>query len=283
MRAIPSPTLSTVPISLTCASVPKLAIWSLMTLEISAALMSIFLPFLGSLAGPQPFIAWASEFKRVAKRAIDHLAAHLDDEAAHDGGIDSEIEGHVAAGARLQLPGERGLLRLAQREGRRDFGARLAAMGREQSPEGANDVGKLRKAAIMRQHAKRLGGEAVELQRRSDGGNGPGGGFAADQRTLGQCLELLRFAERGLEGGEAFRHRIEGPFDAACGVAQDRLAVTGQLEQCERIAPRQASLNTAGILHARLTLMVVWMCVETGDSGTRAPFARGGRLAGAAG
>jgi hypothetical protein len=35
MRAIPSPTLSTEPTSLTCASVPKLAIWSLMTFEIS--------------------------------------------------------------------------------------------------------------------------------------------------------------------------------------------------------------------------------------------------------
>ena len=41
MRAIPSPTLSTWPVSLTWASVPNDAIWSLMTFEISAARMSI--------------------------------------------------------------------------------------------------------------------------------------------------------------------------------------------------------------------------------------------------
>jgi hypothetical protein len=41
MRAMPSPTESTEPTSETWASVPKLAIWSLMTLEISAARISM--------------------------------------------------------------------------------------------------------------------------------------------------------------------------------------------------------------------------------------------------
>ncbi len=44
MRAMPSPTDSTWPVSDTCASVPKLAIWSLMTFEISAARISIVVP-----------------------------------------------------------------------------------------------------------------------------------------------------------------------------------------------------------------------------------------------
>ena len=74
MRAMPSPTDSTWPTSETCASVPKLAIWSLMTLEISAARISIV----------QPFIACAREFKRVLIELIDHLAADLDDQAAED-------------------------------------------------------------------------------------------------------------------------------------------------------------------------------------------------------
>jgi hypothetical protein len=41
MRAMPSPTDSTWPISDTCASVPKLAIWSRITFEISAARISM--------------------------------------------------------------------------------------------------------------------------------------------------------------------------------------------------------------------------------------------------
>jgi hypothetical protein len=45
MRAMPSPTESTEPTSETWASVPKLAIWSLMTFEISAARISIVQPF----------------------------------------------------------------------------------------------------------------------------------------------------------------------------------------------------------------------------------------------
>ena len=45
-RAIPSPTLSTVPTSATSALVSKLAIWSLITDDISAALISIMPPSL---------------------------------------------------------------------------------------------------------------------------------------------------------------------------------------------------------------------------------------------
>jgi hypothetical protein len=41
MRAMPSPTDSTVPTSETCASASKFAIWSRMTREISAARISM--------------------------------------------------------------------------------------------------------------------------------------------------------------------------------------------------------------------------------------------------
>ena len=44
MRAMPSPTDSTWPVSETCASEPKFAIWPLMIAEISAARMSIVSP-----------------------------------------------------------------------------------------------------------------------------------------------------------------------------------------------------------------------------------------------
>src|SRR5690242_19961172 len=126
---MPSPTERTVPTSETSASVPKLAIWSRMTLEISAARMSIF-----SLSS-KPFRASAlhcvSEIVQFgADRAVDHLRADLDDEPPENGRVDGEIHRDVAADAGLEIGLERSNLTVVERVRRGDFCGGLAAMAR---------------------------------------------------------------------------------------------------------------------------------------------------------
>src|SRR3546814_19996643 len=85
-RAMPSPTESTEPISLTVASVPKLAIWSLMTLLISAARISIIQPFIGGIwaYGLSALHRLRENIETGTDAAVDQLAARLDDEASSD-------------------------------------------------------------------------------------------------------------------------------------------------------------------------------------------------------
>src|SRR3546814_11291532 len=84
---MPSPTESTEPISLTVASVPKLAIWSLMTLLISAARISIIQPFIGGIwaYGLSALHRLRETIETGTDAAVDQLAAQLDDEAAENG------------------------------------------------------------------------------------------------------------------------------------------------------------------------------------------------------
>src|SRR5438309_5027958 len=94
MRAMPSPTDSTVPTSETCASASKFAIWSRMTREISAARMSIV-----QLA----FHRRCETVEFGADRGVDLLAAQRDDDSAENVGIDGRVDVDVAArtGAKL--------------------------------------------------------------------------------------------------------------------------------------------------------------------------------------
>src|SRR5947209_17749637 len=124
---MPSPTDSTVPTSETSASVPKLAIWSRMTLEISAARMSMF-SLSSSLCGRSAPHRRSEVVEFGADGAVDHLRADLDDQPAQDGGVDAEINVHVAAEAGLQIVLERGDLAVVERTGRGHLGRRLAAM-----------------------------------------------------------------------------------------------------------------------------------------------------------
>src|SRR3954471_8680348 len=94
MRAIPSPTDSTVPTSETCASASKFAIWSRMTREISAARISIF-----CLA----FHRLGESIEFGADRGVNLLAAQLYDDAAEDVWIDRRVDLHVASGPRPEL------------------------------------------------------------------------------------------------------------------------------------------------------------------------------------
>src|SRR4051794_12784445 len=100
MRAIPSPTESTVPTSEISASASKFAIWSRMTREISAARMSIQLAFHRRCE--------TVEFG--ADRSVDLLAAQLNHDSAKDVGVDRRVDGDVAAGARAQLLAKRSKL-----------------------------------------------------------------------------------------------------------------------------------------------------------------------------
>src|SRR3990167_11337102 len=96
MRAMPSPTESTVPTSLICASVPKLAIWSLMTLEISAARISMF-----SLSSALHRLGVRIETG--ADRTVDPLGPDGDDKPAEQVGGDRGPDLHIAALAGLQF------------------------------------------------------------------------------------------------------------------------------------------------------------------------------------
>src|SRR5437660_320090 len=104
---MPSPTDSTVPTSETSASVPKLAIWSRMTFEISAARMSIF-SLSSSLCGPSALHRRSEVVQFGTDRAVDHLRADLDDEPAKDGRIDAEVDIDVAAETGLEIVLDRG-------------------------------------------------------------------------------------------------------------------------------------------------------------------------------
>src|SRR6476620_4699176 len=101
MRAIPSPTESTVPTSETCASASKFAIWSRMTREISAARISMI-----QLA----FHRGCETVEFGADRGVNLLATQLDDDSAEEGGIDGCVDRDVAAGTCAQLRLERGNL-----------------------------------------------------------------------------------------------------------------------------------------------------------------------------
>src|SRR4029453_508136 len=98
MRAMPSPTDSTVPTSETSASAEKFAIWSRMTREISAARMSIVQ--LAFHRGGKPV-----EFG--ADRGVDLLASQLNDDSAEDVGVDRGVDRDIAAGAGAELGLER--------------------------------------------------------------------------------------------------------------------------------------------------------------------------------
>src|SRR5688572_8428217 len=126
-RAIPSPTLSTVPTSETWASVPKLAIWSRMTLEISAARMSIF-SLSQTAKSPSSFHLMRESVEFGSDRAVDPLRADLDDESAQYGGLDVHFHGDVAAHSGPQILLDRLDLVVVQRAGRGHFGGHFAAM-----------------------------------------------------------------------------------------------------------------------------------------------------------
>src|SRR3954463_12557245 len=111
---MPAPTDNTVPTSETSASVPKLAIWSRMTLEISAARMSIF-SLSSKPCGLSALHRVGKSVEFRADRAVDHLRANLDDEPAQDGGIDAEVDRDVAADAGLEIGLERGDLLVVER------------------------------------------------------------------------------------------------------------------------------------------------------------------------
>src|SRR3546814_13244850 len=114
---MPSPTESTEPISLTVASVPKLAIWSLMTLLISAARISIIQPFIGGIwaYGLSALHRLRETIETGTDAAVDQLAAQLVDEAAENGGIKGPPHGAVAPDPGVEVRGRPLVLRGGER------------------------------------------------------------------------------------------------------------------------------------------------------------------------
>src|SRR5690606_14984029 len=231
MRAMPSPTESTEPTSETCASVPKLAIWSRMTLEISAARISMRVPL--------AFHRLGERVETRADRAVDALRTDGDDQAAEQVGIDAglELDGAAFAGAELLL--QRRKLLVGERVGAGDFGADFAALSSSDGLERANHRGQLGRAAVLRQHAEEVARQIGELERFAKAREDLAERVAADLRVADQRAQLGRFAQR-------LGERLEIGFDRA-----DETALAGKIEQGRGITPCQAGLNTGGKLHAR--------------------------------
>src|SRR3954452_5487300 len=139
MRAMPSPTESTVPTSETSASGEKFAIWSRMTREISAARMSIVVLAFHRLSESVEFGADGS---------VDPLAAQLDDDSAENSWVDLSLDGHVASGAGAELLLERPDLVVVELAGGHDFGGHFAAMLGGEAAEGADNGAELVFAAV---------------------------------------------------------------------------------------------------------------------------------------
>src|SRR5688572_29652555 len=118
-----------------------------MTLEISAARMSIF--SLSSKPCGRSALHRQSEIIEFgADRAVDHLAADLDDEAAEDGGIDIEIDRDIAAHAGAEARLDRIDLVVVERAGGDDLGSDFAAVAGGEQVEGADDGAELRQAPV---------------------------------------------------------------------------------------------------------------------------------------
>src|SRR3954451_7967409 len=217
MRAMPSPTDSTVPTSETCASASKLAIWSRMTREISAARISIVV-----LA----FHRGCETVEFGADRGVDLLAAQLDDDSAENVGIDSRVDGDVAAGAGPKLCLERGKLVVVERTGGDDFRGGFAPVIGREAAEGADHVTQFVLAAIPGKDAKEVTRDRIEAELRSQSGKRFAGFVAADQRARNQLGEILRIEQRLAERIEAVADRFDLPL------------VAGKVEQSGGVAPR---------------------------------------------
>src|SRR5689334_6619232 len=186
MRAMPSPTDSTVPTSETSASASKFAIWSRMTREISAARISIQLAF--------HRLSESVEFG--ADRCVDALAAQLHDDSAEDGGIDLGVDVDIAAGAGAELRLEFGDLIVVERPRGHDFGDGFTAMLRSEAAEGSDDRAKLVPAAVLGEHAEEVRGDRIDAQLGCDGAECLGRLVARDERAFDQLRKILRIDQR---------------------------------------------------------------------------------------
>src|ERR1700754_958505 len=143
-----------------------------MTLEISAARMSIFSLSSKPCDGLSALHRLGEGVEFGADGAVDHLAADLDDETAEDGGIDDRVDGDVAAhaGAKVLLDGVH--LTRIERVRRGNLGGDLAAVAGGEQVECADDVAELGEAAVASQHTKKVRGDGVELHRLRRRGDG---------------------------------------------------------------------------------------------------------------
>src|ERR1700744_664571 len=162
-RAMPSPTLSISPTSLTCASAPKFWISRLRMAEISAGWISIVsVPFLLALHGLTQAIQLG------AKRRIDHARADLDDETAEQGWIDFGMQ----AGFLAQPGFENGLefddFGVAQAAGGGDFRLVFPTRGGDQMLIGLGNLGQGRKPALLRHQQHEFGGQGIGAHFRED-------------------------------------------------------------------------------------------------------------------
>src|SRR5688572_5657398 len=141
MRAMPSPTDSTWPTSVTSASASKLRISRFRIAEISDGWISISGSFHGRTQG----------IELGAQGGIDHARADAEHEPAEQPGIDMGGEQGIAAELFLQHALELACLRIGEGAGRGHFGGDLAPVARQQFLEGADHGGQHVEAALLRQ------------------------------------------------------------------------------------------------------------------------------------
>src|SRR5262249_24630885 len=138
---MPSPTDSTWPTSVTSASASKLRISRFRIAEISEGWMSISGAFHGG----------TQAVELGAQGRIDHARADPHNESAKQLGVD--IGGEFGSGSEFVPQHAAQFAGFVGREfaRRSDLRGNLAAMTREQSLEGADDVGKREQSALLRE------------------------------------------------------------------------------------------------------------------------------------
>src|SRR6476469_3573771 len=216
MRAMPSPTDSTVPTSETSASASKFAIWSRMTREISAARMSIV-----QLA----FHRGCETVEFGADRRIDLLAAQLDDDAAKNCRVDRGVEGDVAAGTSAKLLLQLRQLVVVERAGGDDLCRGFAAVLGGEPTEGPDDRTELTLAAVAGEDAHEIAGDGIEAELWGQRGQCLTRPSARNQRACDQLTEILRVSHGLVEGVEALADAVDLPL------------VAGEVEQGRGVTP----------------------------------------------
>ncbi len=147
---------------------------------------------LGKCEKSQPFIAWASEFKRVRSEPSIIWLPILTTRPPMMAGSTVRSRAMSRPVRAFSCLESAVTCVLLSGEGGRNVRARLALVGGEQRAIVADDFGKLAQAAIVREHAERLGGEIVQLERGGHCRDRLGRRFTPDQRALGQRPEIRR-------------------------------------------------------------------------------------------
>jgi len=124
-----------------------------------------------------------------------------------------------------------------------DLGRNLAARGRGDGGEGADDFSQRREAAVAGENAEEVLRQRREAKHAGDRVDRLGGRIAADLGVADEGGKIFG-------GRERFAQLLEIGFNR-----RDQVLLASQIEERRCVAPLQAGRDAAGILHARQILL----------------------------